>query len=425
MNPRAASPPVSDQLTPTTAARLTQSIAALRSARAAVAARSLSSRLAALDAVVEDWLRPDSPWMARAVERLPPATGFSAAMIRFALPALLEPLRAAPLERLVTEEAARGEAPALILHILPGNLPGLAAIPSALSLAIGSATLLKAGRGDRVFPLLWLSSLAAHDAELAAAAAAVYWPGGERDCEALALAAADLVVAAGDDDSIAALAARARARFIGHGHRISFAVVTAAAAADPATVEGLAVDVATWDQRGCLSPQLGFIQGDFDAACELGARLSDALGRLAVALPPATMTIGERLAVRRWRDEAEWAGFGGERYVLFAQPDEGAGTVVVEPQAVFRPSPLGRSLRLLPIGGIEDLQSVLRPVRALLEGAGLAAGAGQYADWESALVASGVHLVSRIGAMQRPPLAWRQGGRPRLADWLVRGAGVG
>lgn len=422
MNPRAV--PASEELTPITPAALADHIAALRRARTALAARPRAARLAALSAVIDDWLRPDSPWMQRAEALLPATTGFSAAMIRFALPALLEPLRPAELERLLLDEAD-GDGPPLILHILPGNLPGLAAIPTVLSLAIGSAVLLKAGRGDRTFPQLFLESLATHDAELAAAAVALYWPGGDRACEDVALAAADLTVASGDDDSITSLAARARGRFIGHGHRISFATVTAAAAADPTTADALALDIATWDQRGCLSPQLCFVEGDFDAARAFGAHVSAALGQQALALPPARMTVGERLAVRRWRDEAEWALFGGEQYAVFAQADEGAGTIVVEPRPVFRPTPLARSLRVLPIGGLDELRSVLRPVRALLEGGGLAAAAEQYDAWAEALASSGVHLVSRLGRMQRPPLAWRQGGRPRLADWHVRGGDVG
>jgi hypothetical protein len=343
-------------------------------------------------------------------------------MLRFALPAMLEPLRAAQLESLLAEQAGDRFGPPLIVHILPGNLPGLAAIPAALSLAIGSAALLKPGRGDRAFPALFIESLAARDAELAAALVAVYWPGGDRACEDVALGAADLVVAAGDDATIADLARRTRGRFIGHGHRVSFAVVTRDAVDDPCAAAGLAVDVATWDQRGCLSPQLCFVEGDFDAACGFGVRLATELVKQEAALPPAVMTTGERLAVRRWRDEAEWASFDGERYRLFAAADEAAGTVVVEPTAVFRPTPLSRCVRVLPLASFEELAAILAPLRGLLEGAGLAASPARWDGCVAQLSAAGIPLVSRLGTMQRPPLAWRLGGRPRLADWCVGGA---
>src|SRR6185369_2697932 len=129
------------------------------------------------------------------------------------------------LANLVAAEAGGRRGPELILHVLPGNLPALAAIPAALSLAVGSAVLCKPGAGDRVFPELFAASIRERDAQLGECIAACYWPGGDRACEGVALGAADLVVASGNDATIADLAARARGRFIGHGHRVSFAVV--------------------------------------------------------------------------------------------------------------------------------------------------------------------------------------------------------
>lgn len=399
-------------------ADIARAVDRLRAAQRQLATRPRAEVIAALAAVVDDWLAPSSPWMARAAELLPAATGFSTAMIRRALPTMLEPLRAPALADLVRREAGDRRGPPLILHVLPGNLPGLAAIPAALSLAAGSAALLKPGRGDRAFPALFIASLAARDPPLAACLAAPYWTGGDRSCEDVALAAADLVVAAGDDATIAELARRASGRFIGHGHRISFALVTQGPAADPATAAALALDVALWDQRGCLSPQLCFVEGDRDAAASFAARVGDQLAALAVSLPPAQQSLGDRLAIRRLRDESEWVTFDGERALLFAAGDEAAGTVVVEPTPAVRPSPLGRSLRVMPIPSWTALGEILRPHRAILESAGLATEPERWPPLAAALEACGVHLVSPLGAMQRPPLGWRQGGRARLGSWF-------
>jgi hypothetical protein len=401
-----------------TTAEISETLAALRGAHPALAARPRAEVIAILSALVDDWLAPDSAWFARAVALLPAVSGFSAPMIRRALPTMLEPLRTPALEELLRREAGDRRGPPIILHVLPGNLPGLAAIPAALSLAVGSTALLKPGRGDRTFPALFIASLAARDPALAACLAAPYWPGGDRACEDVALGGADLVVAAGDDATIDDLAGRARGRFIGHGHRISFALVTAAMAAAPDCAAALAADTAIWDQRGCLSPQMCFVEGDRDAATVFAARVADELARLAAALPPGRLGLGDRLRIRRFRDESEWALFDGERATVFALADEAAGTVVVEPRPAFRPSPLGRSLRIMPIASCADLDDLLKPVRDVLEGAGLAAEAERWSALADRLRAAGVHLVSRLGAMQRPPLDWRQGGRPRLADWL-------
>lgn len=402
-------------------AAIAEAVASLRNAQRQLARRSRDEIVALLGEVIEAWLAPDSRWLGRAVSQLPRATGFSAAMIRHALPTMLAPLRRPGLEALLEREVGMRRGPQLILHVLPGNLPGLAAIPAALSLAIGSAVLLKAGRGDRAFPALFADSIAERDPQLGACVAALYWPGGARDCEDAALTA-DLVVASGDDETIAALGARARGRFIGHGHRISFAVV-AREVADNVEAAGrtaalLAQDVAMWDQRGCLSPQLCFVEGDRDIAQRFAARVARALEPLAEQLPPAAPSPAERLALRRFRDDAEWRGLGGEPVTLFAAADDAAGTVVVESDAALRPSPLCRTLRVQPLADAGALSALLAPARAQLEGAGLAAPPHRWAGIADGLGAAGVHRVCEIGAMQRPPLDWRQGGRPRVGDWV-------
>ena len=423
-NPAARTVPASDcaALSDISPDELARTIADLRGAQRRLVARPRRHVIDALAAAVDAWLAPGSRWLARAVALLPRAAGFSTEMIRHALPTMLEPLRAPALQELLAAEVGNRRGPALILHILPGNLPGLAAIPAALSLAIGSATLLKAGRGDRVFPALFAASIAEHDAELGACVAACYWPGGARAHEDLALAAADLVVASGDDATVAALAARTRGRFIGHGHRVSFAVVTSEIAADPAAARraasDLAADVALWDQRGCLSPQLCFVEGELDAARSFAALVAESLATLAQRVPSGRPSGVERLALRRFRDDAEWSGLGGTSATLFALGAEADGTVVAEPVPQFRSTPLGRSLRVMPLRRLAELGPLLSPVRSLLEAAGLAASPARWSTIAAALAAAGVHRVCALGEMQRPPLAWRQGGRPRVADWV-------
>lgn len=415
---RAAPAAAEDAASPEELARV---IAALRDARAALRARPRADVVARLADVIDAWLAPHSAWRAQAEALLPDATGFSAAMVRYALPTMFAPLRGPALERLLAEAVGDRRGPPLALHILAGNLPGLAVLPAVLSLAIGSAALLKPGGGDRLLPGLFADSIAAHDGALGACLAARYWRGGDRACEAVALAGAELVVASGDDATIDDLRARSYGRFIGHGHRISFAVVTRAIAADAraarAAATQLADDTAIWDQRGCLSPQLGFVEGDFAAAAAFGEQLASALRARAQQLPAARASAGERLAVRRWRDGAEWRQLGGQRLALFTAGGLGDGTVVVESEARFLPSPLGRSLRILPIGGVAELAPLLAPVRGVLECAGLAAPPDQHGAVAAQLAGWGVPRVCGLGEMQRPTLDWRSGGAG-VAQWL-------
>lgn len=405
---------------------LTSTIAALRRAQSTLRQRPAVQVIDVIGEVIDAWLRQGSLWLERAATLLPEATGFSAAMVRHALPLMLEPLRAPAVADLVAQEAGARRGPPLIAHVLAGNLPGLAAIPASLSLAIGSSVLLKAGSGDRVFPALFAASVTEYDAQLGACIAARYWRGGDRACEDVVLAESDLVVASGDDATIADLDARRRGPFIGHGHRISFAVVTSEVADDEAAslaaAARLAADIVIWEQRGCLSPQLCFVEGSAETASHFGAQLAHALGMLARQVPPPPPNPAERLALRRLRDECEWNGYGGSAGALYDIGEPGHGTVVVEPRPDFRPTPLCRSVRVQPVADACQLEAVLTPVRGVLEGAGIAVSELRRARLTTHLTECGVHRVCEMGEMQRPPLAWRQGGRPRLAEWATEAA---
>lgn len=413
---------------PSQTASLGEAVARLKRARERLARRPIDGILATLDQVIESWLDPASVWRKAAETDLPAATDLSPEMVRFALPFMLEPLQAPALTELLDSELGdhrvleKPHGPGLILHILSSNLPGLAAVPIALSLATKSAALVKAGHGDRLFPKLFARSIGAIDADLGACIEACYWPGGDLEREGIALSEADLVVAFGNDSTIANIRARRKGSFIGHGHRVSFALVGGEVLAETSAAEqaahALALDVAIWDQRGCLSPQMCFIEGDLDAASHFGGLIAMALQEVAAWLPPGPASVGEQVAVRRFRQEAEWSGIDGRETRVFAASGLTEGTVVVERHAAFRPTPLCRTLRVFPLRDTKEMSQLLEPARGVLEGAGLAVSAERRRAATDLLLQAGVHRVSPLGQMQRPPLAWRQGGRPRVADWL-------
>lgn len=417
------------------ASELADIIARLRAAQRRLGRRPVASILDALGGVVAGWMDPQSPWRQAAERDLPAATGFSPEMIRFALPWMIEPLRSPALgelldaelgDRRVLDSLVRGRlasGPALIAHVLAGNLTGTAALPLALSLAIKSAVLVKTASDDPVFPGLFARSIAEADAELGACVAACYWRGGDLSCEDLVFTAAQLVVASGSDASVASARSRCDTRFIGHGHQMSLALVAREVLRDPAwagaAAAALALDVSVWDQRGCLSPQVCLVEGDFDAACGFGQRLAAELGRWATRLPPGRMTLDDHAAVRRFRDETEWRGLGGKPAAVLAPEASAAWTVAVEAETGFRPTPLCRSIRVSPVTALSEVREILAPARRVLAAAGIAGGPERLPEIQNCLAMAGVQRLCPLGSMQRPPLRWLQGGRPRVADWVT------
>src|SRR5438552_10257937 len=112
----ATAQPVPSDLPDTSPSELASIIATLHAARRLLAARSTESIIAALDDVIDGWLAPRSAWRARAERELCAATGFSPAMLSYALPTMLQPLRAGALADLLASEVRAPHSPGLILH---------------------------------------------------------------------------------------------------------------------------------------------------------------------------------------------------------------------------------------------------------------------------------------------------------------------
>jgi len=382
--------------------------------------RSLDDVLTAIDRVVANWLTPTEPVRHLANALLPKATGFSPAMIAHGLPLLLQPLRADAIRALLESEvgARRANAPTLTMHVLSGNIPGLGAAPMVFGLALGSAALIKSAAADPLFPALFAGSVSAVDGGLGQCLAVTYWRGGD-PIEDVAFAVADLVVASGSDAAIAALAARVPGRFIGYGHRVSFAAIGAECLGDTAVAgrlaRRLAYDISLWDQHGCLSPQLCYVEPTGRIApAHFAELLAEALAQYAVELPPRRLSLEEQTAVLGFRQETEWS----DATTLLASSGTTEWSISLHSAPVFLPTCLNRCVRLAIIEDLRDLGMLLGPHRRFLEGAGLAVGANRYAALAEMLARSGVHHVSAIGRMQLPSLAWRQGGLPRIGAWV-------
>ncbi len=199
------------------------------------------------------------------------------------------------------------------------------------------------------------------------------WKGGEAGPEARALHDADVIIAFGSNETIAALRARAPrgAQFFGFGARFGLAYAQTLADAD---IAAIVRDVALYDTDGCMSP-VGVVTPE---ALDAGA-----LDALAAAM---------QAAEQRWPRGAirpEDAATIRARAFLaraFGQVREGpAWTVLQLPPRLFSPFALPRVLTVYP--GLTDLE----PYAALL---GTVAGSAPDAD---------ARRFCALGAMQTPP----------------------
>lgn len=295
-----------------------------------------------------------------------------------------------------------------VLVVLASNLPALAVQSLLPALALRRPVLLKSPGAEPLFAPAFLAALAQREPRLAAGMAAVTWPGGERRLEAPVLAHVGTVVAYGEARTLDDLGRRAPGKLVGYGPKTSLAVI--GADADPEeTAEGLARDVALFDQRGCLSVNAVYTAGNPLALAEA---LWHALLDLSWLMPAGLTDAATLAAVQQARLEGEMRGL--------AQPEMpvASGTILVDPDPAFRPSPGLRTVRIHPLEDLGRLPEILAPWKGKLQGAALA---GEKA-WalQPRLERLGFSRFAPPGELQSPDAAWHNGGIHPLA--ALRGA---
>ena len=230
----------------------------------------------------------------------------------------------------------------------------------------------------------------------------------------------DCVVATGSDQAIAAIARASRpgTRLVGYGHRCSVAVI-GPEATDRTTAQALATalaqDVALWDQLGCLSPIAVLCLGGNPK--QLARELADALRGCAERMPRGVLPAAAAAAIRSERDAAALRRAAGADVEV--EGDEALSyTVVREPDAALRPSPLHRFVRVHPVEGLASLREVLSPLSQHLAGVAIAGfGAGRQAV-ERELASLGASRVCAPGRLQAPPFGWHHDNQPVLLPLL-------
>ncbi len=408
-------------------------------------ARSTQSRVEILCGIAENWLQPDYPFRQMALENAA-FTGFSRATLangldnffkQFTLEnfnALLvqELGHARRLDELVSnaaeEKLSRGSmarGPEFLAHITAGNLPNPALMSIALGVLTRSAQFVKCASGASLIPRLFAHSLYDAEPKLGACLEIAEWRGGRADIEKALFEEADCVTATGSDEALAAIRHHvpARARFLGYGHQLSFGYVAGDALSSfqaRKTVARAATDIVAWNQLGCLSPHVIYVEhGGGVAAEQFAEMLAEELAKCEETEPRgdvATETAAT-IASRRAFYEVRAAHSPDTRF--WRSENSTAWTVVYEADSRFQLSCLNR---FIYVKGATDLKTTLASadaVRGKVSTVGIAAGEEKARELAAQLAAWGVKRICPLGQMQNPPLTWRHDGRPALADLVT------
>ncbi len=391
-------------------------------------------------AAINRWLDPFSPYLHRACRLIPAFTGYPEEAVRKGLAGYLASFRADNLRRLLQEELGdpevldgfrprpaaagltRATGPELVLHSFAGNVPGLPAQSLVAATLTKAASLGKAASDEPIFAALFVRSLADVDPRLASCLAVTYWPGDEVGPPDVAFGEADLVVAYGSDAAIEAVRARVPAgrRLITYGHRLSFGVIARERLTPdelPDLAERAAYDVVRFDQQGCLSPHLFYVEeGGVVSADHFARALAGALQRWSTIVPRGRLTADERARVADVRRQHEFraATTGGAVY-------GGAGDewcVLVDPDPRFAASCLNRTVWVKPVADASALPDLLAPVRRYLQTAAVSADFDRSVEIAALLADLGLDRVCPLGQMGDPLVTWHHDGRFNLLDFV-------
>jgi hypothetical protein len=209
-------------------------------------------------------------------------------------------------------------------------------------------------------------------------------------------ASAERIDVYGRDETIAHVRRLARPHVVvrGHGAGLGVAFVARAHAGALETLaDALAADVIPFDQRGCLSPRIAFVEAAPARAEAFALALHQALGHRGSQVPRGYLTPDERREATRWRETLAFAGrvwVGADHLVGL----DASGT----PAMTLAVPPAGRHVLVVPVESALQARNLLAPIAPFVVSVGL-----RDAD-AHCLVAPQHARVASIGAMQRPPL---------------------
>jgi hypothetical protein len=309
------------------------------------------------------------------------------------------------LEKWIVRDGARMRArpPQMIYHVCAGNLAVSAWTSITFGLLLGARNVVKlpSEREDssaRKEILTFIQGLPAPLRKMVETNSTL---------DAKLFARAEVIVAFGSDATMESLRGQTRwqQKFIAHGHAVSLLWIGEPARITTRQARACAVDVLTYDQLGCLSPQAVYLPPATDFE-KLGRILASALEREWTRIKPKP---GRLLGTAARINEARDVAFArGHRVWL---PGHLGWTIIYDPDPTFQPSPLHGVIYLRPASETR-LPKALASVTGRISTVGLVGKTSS--RLESIFLSLGVSRFCDAGRMQFPPLTWHHDGRSAL-----------
>lgn len=394
-----------------------------------------------IDRAIERLLDRSSIYRQKAEKLLPIVTGYDEEMIRLGLTSYLKSFRKHELQRFLVEDLgnplllddfqprvkggfSKAVGPDLITHVWAGNVPALPLWSFISSLLVKAGTIGKVSSAEPLFAGWFAHLLVEVEPRLANCFAVVWWKGGDEEREKSLFEQCDLVVGYGGNQSLQSLQSRIpmTTRFLSFGHKVSFGIISNKTL-DPQktwrTVHQAALDVVRYDQQGCYSPHLFYVQkGGHVSPREFARYIARELDNFEKRYPRRSLSMEESASLASWRQKEEMSLFANRDKEVLGNVTNDWTVVFEENDVSFTPSPLNRVIRVLSFEKIEDIVPSIKPYRSFLQTVGIATNPKELFQWAEALGSIGVTRMTALGSMTSPEAGWHHDGRFNLLDLI-------
>jgi len=213
-------------------------------------------------------------------------------------------------------------------------------------------------------------------------------------------------------------------RFVAYHHRVSVGLVGRGGLSDALvreTASEVAGSIAFFDQRGCVSPQVVYVErgGQVDAA-EFAHRVAEALAAVEDHLPGGTLEAAELSTLQQTRGTAELLAASGSGVNLY-HGGNASWTVIFDPRSELAMTCVGRTLRVVPVDDAFEVTALLRPLSGHLQTVSVTGCGGRLHDLANDLAEVGVTRIAYFDQSPFPPPWWHhdgQGPLRALVDWV-------
>lgn len=370
---------------------------------------------------------------------LPIATGMDATMLRLNFSQYLQTFRALQLHRFIAEDFSnpkmldefqpritggwtKAVGAELITHIWAGNVPGLPLWSLISGLLVKSGTIGKVSSAEPICASIFAKVLVDIEPRLAGCLSIIWWPNEDMNTAIHLFQQSDIVLAYGGNMALAAVQAQVpvTTRFLPHGHKLSFGMVSASALSvvrAKRLAAQAALDIVRYEQQGCYSPQMFYVErGAQVSPQEFAQTLCGEMATLAHKYPRTSLSIEEALHIASWRELHEFAMLQSPAVKVLGDKKDAFVVVYSDVPVSLNPSPLNRCVTVVAVDSLLDVMPLLKDQRSYLQTVGLATDPETLLALGDALAQAGVTRICAIGEMTSPAAGWHHDGRFSLAD---------